>query len=363
MRERHFSNTYIEARQRFLVAADNVGANVTSYPIKGASTVELAIDVATIGAEGAPTIIISSGAHGAEGFLGSAVQDALLEQLDSEARERNVRYVLIHALNPYGFANLRRVNEDNVDLNRNFLLAGEPYEGAAAGYDKLNRLLNPSSPPPFFDPFRLKAAWNIWRHGLQTLKQSVAGGQYEFPEGLFFGGHGPCQSTQVVFEHCADWIGASEQVIHIDFHTGLGSYGAYKLLLAEAAGSASCAWYNEVFGENLVECQDAPESTAYKISGMLGEWVRNHFSEVDYRYAAAEFGTYGVIRVLQALRAENRAHFHADPDSPVYHAAKAEFLECFCPRDEGWRNQVLESGLSIIAQAERALSAETTNPQ
>ena len=32
---------------------------------------------------------------------------------------RSARY-FIHALNPFGFAWLRRVNEDNVDLNRNF---------------------------------------------------------------------------------------------------------------------------------------------------------------------------------------------------------------------------------------------------
>jgi len=29
--------------------------------------------------------------------------------------------VLVHAINPYGFAWTRRVNEDNVDLNRNFV--------------------------------------------------------------------------------------------------------------------------------------------------------------------------------------------------------------------------------------------------
>ena len=28
---------------------------------------------------------------------------------------------MIHALNPFGFAHLRRANEDNVDLNRNFV--------------------------------------------------------------------------------------------------------------------------------------------------------------------------------------------------------------------------------------------------
>ena len=64
-----------------------------------------------------------------------------------------LRCVLLHALNPYGFAWLRRVNEHNVDLNRNFLLPGEAYRGSPAGYAALDPLLNPKSPP---------ARWAVW---------------------------------------------------------------------------------------------------------------------------------------------------------------------------------------------------------
>ena len=51
------------------------------------------------------------------------------------------------SLNPYGFAHLRRVNEQNIDLNRNFLLPGERFEGADPTYASLDGLLNPTSPP------------------------------------------------------------------------------------------------------------------------------------------------------------------------------------------------------------------------
>ena len=37
-------------------------------------------------------------------------------------------------------------------------------------------------------PGLLKAALLIRRYGMSALKQTVAGGQYEFPQGLFFGG-------------------------------------------------------------------------------------------------------------------------------------------------------------------------------
>ena len=70
----------------------------------------------------------------------------------------------------------------------------------------------------------------------------------------------------------------------------------------------------------------------------------------------AEFGTYDVIRVLRALRAENRAHHFAAADSPAYKHAKCQLLECFCPASLEWRARVVKSGLRIIKKAERALT-------
>ena len=77
------------------------------------------------------------------------------------------------------------VDENNVDLNRNFLLAGEPFEGCPPGYAELNDLLNPQRPPMNRELFKLKALWMIAKLGMPALRQSVAGGQYDFPQGLF----------------------------------------------------------------------------------------------------------------------------------------------------------------------------------
>ena len=157
---------------------------------------EGAIDVAIVGQDGHPTVVTSSGVHGVEGFMGSAVQLALLNRLAKKGLEPDIRHVLIHAVNPFGFSTLRRFNEDNVDLNRNFIPGEKDYQGAPDGYAEQDRFLNPKSPPSRFEPFKAKAVWNIWRNGLQKLKQSVAAGQYEFPQGLFFGGRGPSESDR-----------------------------------------------------------------------------------------------------------------------------------------------------------------------
>ena len=295
------------------------------------------------------------GVHGVEGFFGSAVRLGLLERLRQAASQRYVRYVLIHAVNPFGFSCLRRFNEDNVDLNHNFLDSADDYIGAPDGYAVLDGFLNPTSQPSRLEPVRLKALWNIWRMGLAALKQAVAGGQYEYPDGLFFGGHGPCQSAQLVRQHCDSWLGLSPKIIPVDFHSGLGSFGSYKLLLAETAESKDYPWYTGAFGAEFVEPLAEPDGTAYTVSGSFGGWMQSHFKARAYHFVAAEFGTCDVIRVLAAIRAENRAHHYGSESSSIYQGAKAELVECFRPADASWRRLVVEAGLEIVAQGEEAV--------
>ena len=51
---------------------------------------------------------------------------------------------------------------------------------------------------------------------------------------------------------------------------------------------------------------------------------------------------------------ENRAHFFGRPSSGAHQRAKAELLECFCPRSDRWREKVVEQGLAIIDRAVRS---------
>lgn len=354
MTNSYFSKTYAEAKNRFRDAASAVDATVETYTLDAKSDEELAIDVAIIGSDGDPTIVVSSGVHGVEGYFGSAVQLALLNQIRDEGPHPNTRYVLIHSINPYGFHYRRRFNEENIDLNRNFLLAGESYQGAPKEYAVLQDLLNPKSSPSRLEPFALKAIVNIARYGLQPLKQAVAGGQYEYPNGIFFGGHGPSQSARIIDENCERWMGSSQRIVHLDYHTGLGKSGTYKLLLNERATSPNYAWYEETFGAMFIESV-GEEEVAYRAAGAFPEWMLDRFRSRDYRVLTVEFGTHNVIRVLGALRAENRAHHYGTPESASYQWAKKQIMEAFCPQSTTWRNQVIAASLNLIKQTANAL--------
>ena len=238
MTESFYSSTYEEARRRFVESATAIGATLSKHAlqIESAASDEFTIDVAVIGPDGAPTLVVSSGLHGVEGFLGSAIQLSMLEKLKTDTA-LNIRWVFIHAINPFGFARIRRFNEQNVDLNRNFLLPNCPYTGAPANYGRLNALLNPASEPSRYEPFRLKAMWHIVRYGMAALKQSIAAGQYEYPRGIFYGGSEPSRAMEVIGENCDQWIGSAQKILHVDFHSGLGDFGEYRLMLAELAES------------------------------------------------------------------------------------------------------------------------------
>ena len=82
------------------------------------------MDVACLGpGQSRAVLVLTSGTHGVEGFCGSGCQVSLLEdsRFLRQIERAGIALLMIHAVNPYGFSHLRRVNEDNVDLNRNFI--------------------------------------------------------------------------------------------------------------------------------------------------------------------------------------------------------------------------------------------------
>ena len=150
---RHFSQTYAEARSKFLeaLAAHRTQAAQHVHPTaRGRDGEDLAMDCALFGPASAERLLIlSSGTHGVEGFCGSGAQNALLRDADFMSRlsSSGASLLLIHAVNPYGFSHWRRTNEDNVDLNRNFVDHAKPHP-PDAGYAELHPLLVPQRWPP-----------------------------------------------------------------------------------------------------------------------------------------------------------------------------------------------------------------------
>lgn len=338
-----FSPDYATARTRFRSGVLANGGQIESILLdaKGPGESDLTIDVGWFGSP-APrrAFIHSSGLHGVEGFAGSAIQLQWLEA-GMPQLPRDSAIAIVHAMNPFGMAWLRRANENNVDLNHNFLPADEEYAGAPECYASLNSFLNPESPPAR-DFFPLRAACRMLRHGLPAFRRAITEGQYDFPLGLFFGGKRHEQSVRRFQLYISERLAGADRLVVVDLHTGEGSFGEDSLLV-DGAGerTASAAEMQQAYGDRVRTIGPVPTR------GALDGLYLRMFPAATVCFATQKFGACSPLRALSALRSENRAHYY---DGVLDHPARAQLLETFCPSGLKWREKVLTRGKEVIAQ-------------
>ncbi len=340
--EKFFSPDYFTARDRFREMLTTAGGRLETIPLDamGPNGEVLGIDIAWFGAANPRRVLLhSSGLHGVEGFAGSAIQLQLVNDLPTLSKDAAL--IVVHVLNPYGMAWLRRFNENNVDLNRNFV-ADQAYAGVPPTYAGLDSFLNPQSPPAS-DLFTLRAGWLVLRQGMPALKQAVVGGQYEYPKGLFFGGkrfeQGP-EKYKTFLTHC---LASAERIIAIDVHTGLGKYGEDTLLVEKEDYAA----LRTMFGERVAP-SEPDKSVAYRARGAINTVFSRAMPKAKIFAVTQEFGTYSPTKVLHALREENRWHHYGA--GTLDHPAKQVLKETFYPKDETWRESVLNRGKELLKQ-------------
>jgi hypothetical protein len=351
-----FSNSYVQARQRFLKAAQAVKADFQAHaiPSQGAQKEELTIDVATVGAKNPETVILlTSGLHGIEGYLGSAIQTAWLEELEKNPLSFNkTAVVLVHAINPYGFSWQRRVNENNVDLNRNFILPNQTFSSSPLPLQKSSWLQKPVDPDNKFFIIEFFMLWVILNYGFPAARNALIHGQFDYPLGLFWGGHQPETSSQILKENVDAWTRQARNVIHLDFHSGIGKYAHCHLLNFEPQESPVTKWLKSHFGTEINH-PGASLIRGGEVSGIMVQWVAHHFKTHNKNYACliAEYGSHSILRAFKALYQENRFFHHPGEE---YEAAKKELLEIFCPASVIWREECLTNGLLQISKALKA---------
>ena len=358
-----FFLTYDECRARFLHLAHRAGARVERFPIaaRGPERQQLTIDVAQLGAQRPRRLLaIQSGTHGIEGFAGSAIQQQLLAAPGAELRlPRDVALLLVHAVNPYGFAWWRRANESNVDLNRNFVDWREPRP-RRPDYERLHPLLCPSALDETQERAFLEAADRLLAEkGMAWLERAITEGQYAHPDGLYYGGAREEESACVIRRLYRDRAADADALLIVDLHTGLGTSGSYTLLSNHPAHSPEHAFLRASFDAARLEVtiDNASRVTAEK-HGQLARGVARDLPGVAVRSLTFELGTHSPERILLAERRENWLHHHGDRNSELGRAIAWEHRECSCPDSEEWRCLALEHGRKLLQDALRAVASE-----
>lgn len=358
-----FADDYRSARQRFTGAvAVAVGDfDRHAHPThRGPDGELLFMDVCRIGPRDARRVlVITSGAHGIEGFSGSAVQTAWLRSGIGARLPADCALLLVHAVNPWGFAHEQRVTEEGVDLNRNFVDFDRPLP-ANPGYAALHPALcvehwvDAEIDAAFaaMDGFRLQ-------HGEQAFSDAFNGGQHEHADGVFYGGTRPQWSNRV-FREVLRWHVAphAEHAALVDFHTGIGPYGEPFFVNFDAAGTAACARAQRWWGERAVNRAGSTHQAFARYSGLLIDAFAQELPRAQHTRTVVEFGTYERRRQQRAALSLMWLRRHPDAAPALADPVRRAYREAYHPSDPAWRRAALRSGLEICESALVGLAQE-----
>ncbi len=352
-----FSDSYSQARQQVLQAAAEAGADVQSHemPLRGRDGETLAMDLVWDGpADACRLLMTTSAVHGVEGHAGAAVQCGLL-RCSAELRllaGPHTALLHVHAVNPHGFSHGRRVNEDNVDLNRNFVDFTRPLP-ANPDYDQIHHLLLPDTWPPGANNeaalHALTAAWEPRR-----AQRAVTQGQFSHADGLFYGGRGPTWSHLRFRELLHRQVAGRQHLAWIDLHTGLGPAGVGERIFACRNTAQTLARARRWWGHGVTQVETGTSSSV-PLAGPIQHAVLDGLPQLRYTGICLEYGTVPQERMHAVLRADHWLHRHPDAPAALAAVIRRDLRDAFYVDTPAWKLAVWSQALEATQQALRGL--------
>ena len=337
---------YQSARQCFLDLAEPGAAHIDTFThtLSGPDG-EIAMDVARFGQAQSPRVLVlSSGTHGVEGYCGSFVQCELLKNGLVERLPLDLGLVMVHGVNPHGFAWKRRVNEDNIDLNRNF---GDYDSSRNTAYTEIADILEPTE----WTEASIEQMWQgIFTVANQHADEpgwqgaAITSGQYTYPNGVFYGGTEPTWSNIKVREVAKSLVGS--QVMWLDIHTALGPYGEAECIVEYMPGSKPLEQAQRLWGKRVKNTK-TKESASADVAGSISVGAHSELGD-DLVMAGLEYGTVKPKQVLEAVIGDQWLHRYGNLDSELGQAMKQQMMDAFYPDDPKWRKSVYEIALEVI---------------
>lgn len=350
-----FSSSYFEARDKFLTAAPPPKPYRCST--SGPSGEVLFTDVAYFGpAEAKKMLVLVSATHGVEGYCGSAGQLLFLKTKLQNELPASSAVLLIHALNPYGFAWDRRVTAEGCDLNRNFIDFSKPLP-TNKGYEQLAEHIVP--PDISEDGIRrAEAALAAYQsdHGERNLVTAYSSGQYTRPGGMFYGGTRPTEARRTLEQIATDFdLASRDRVIIVDYHTGLGPYGYGELQCEQTSGMDGYERAVKIFGSSVTSL-DLGTSTSVPIPGTQDAFWECALGD-RHTYVALEFGTYPRPRGRIVLRNDHWLFMYKSEaaNSELGRDIRKATKQQFYPEAVDWKEMVLWRSHQVHRQAINAL--------
>lgn len=360
-----FPKSYEESRDRFCAYIEFIkktypDAQLTRYHLEQYK--DLTIDWIQADAlkRKEKLLIISLGEHGIEAFVGSAIMHLFMQEFFQKLNPENTGLLLIHPINPWGMKNHRRVNANNVDLNRNFGWNPDTCNSTSnPDYLKLKQFLLPERPLGNYQLnsilFIFKLIWNILLHGKKRLMTATLLGQYSDPQGIYNGGDHLQEETRFVTDLYRHSFSQYSEVVHIDNHTGYGPRYQMSVVNSYLEPESSEVMAKK-FNYPLIV-----KSNPQEFYAILGDMIdfeyklaRQEFPDLKFYATAFEFGTLGdslpaTIRAMRTSIFENQAHWYGTVNDNIQRRIEKDYTEAYAPVEENWR-------IKALADARQAIS-------
>ena len=347
-----YPSSYQSSREQFRSLLDRVrarwaNARLISHAPDGD---DLTIDAISAEASETPAqrLIITTGEHGIEGYLGAVFVHWFADEFLSQLDPRRTGLLLVHAINPWGMAQRRRVNRSNVDVNRNFLAAEDGFPNDPnVDYASLQALLNPTGQLRSIGRSSARMASHLLpsliKIGTVRVQAAFTIGQYRFPRGVYYGGDVVQPEAQFMIDLYREQWRGYQQVVHLDVHTGYGPRDQMSIVNSPLEARSS---------EELARAFDYPlivkavPGEFYAIRGDMIDFVyrlqQAEFPALKLYSTTLEFGTFGTsllggLRSMRALVLENQLHHYGAVHDKVRQQVQNEFAELFMPSDEAWQ--------------------------
>ena len=354
-----FSDSYAEARRKFVEAARRAGAKLASYKHpseRGPGGEALYLDVSVLGpGDAAQVFVVGSGTHGIEGYSGSAAQRAWLR--GRPRLPKNTAVAFFHAQNPWGFAHKTRTTEENVDLNRNFIDFARPLP-ANPGYLELHPLIATRrwDDEAIEEIFRRLDAYRE-RVGEKAFSDAFNGGQYSHPDGIFYGGARPQWANSALRAAVETHLGRAQRVAFLDLHTGIGPWCEHVYLCFHPEGSPARARARAWWGERAVNLQGVTHAKLATYNGTIIDAFAGMLPGAEVTSVVIEYGTLPRREMQRASLAQRWMRFEGPRDPVLAAKVRREYEAAFYPADPEWRRAVLEQSREIIDRGVAGISS------
>jgi predicted deacylase len=298
--------------------------------------------------------VLSTGLHGIEGYVGAVMMQLFVEEYLPKFDPATTGVLLIHAINPWGMKNRRRVNPNNVDLNRNFNTDTSKLAEINPSYKHISPFLNPQKPLNNHIWAQISflggVISNLLKYSVSSIREATLMGQYHTPHGIYHGGADLQPEANAVMDILRTHLDGYPQIVHLDMHTGYGP--RYGMTLVNSTLEAMNAQQTATKFNYARVAATNPEEF-YTIHGDMMDFVYQIASDKKVYAAAFEFGTYGdslwdAIHSLRSSIVENQVFQHGGSDAAKAWVKK-EYTELFMPAEEAWLQKAIEDAQQAFA--------------